>query len=352
MFLLDFQAQPLWVNLLLFGVAALGVWLAGTFLTTFADLIAERTGLGRAFVGVLLLGGATSLPELATTATAAAAGNAVLAGNNLFGGVAMQIAVLAGVDAIAMRHRAFTFVTPQPVLLMQGVLFNLLMAMALAGIAAGELLAMAAIGFWSTLLAVLYLAALYIIYQYEGKARWVPSGNVETTPKPGLAVHAQRYADMPTWRIWGYFAASSGGVLASGFLVARTGDALAVQTGLGSSFVGATLVALTTSLPEVSTTFAAVRLGAYGMAVGNILGTNSLTLALFFVADLFYRDGLIFMALPQSAAFLGALGIAVTCLYLWGLLERRDKTVLGMGIDSVAVLVLYVGGLIVLYIIR
>lgn len=75
-------------------------------------------------------------------------------------------------------------------------------------------------------------------------------------------------------------------------------------------------------------------------------------LALFFVADLFYRDGLIFMALPRSAIFLGALGIVVTCLYLWGLLERRDKTVLGMGIDSIAVLVLYLGGLVVLYFIR
>jgi cation:H+ antiporter len=162
----------------------------------------------------------------------------------------------------------------------------------------------------------------------------------------------RKYADTPRWRIWLSFAASSCGVLASGFLVARTGDALAVQTGLGSSFVGATLVAFATSLPEVSTTFAAVRFGAYGMAVANILGTNSLEVALFFVADLFYRDGLVFAALNRSALFLGALGIAVTCLYLWGLLERRDKTILGMGVDSAAVLVLYVGGMIIFSFIR
>jgi cation:H+ antiporter len=237
--MMDFHAQSVWVSLSIFVIAAGGVWLLGALLTTLADVLAERTGMGRAFAGVLLLGGATSLPEIATTATAAAAGNAVLAGHNLLGGVAMQIAVLAGVDAVALRHRALTFVTPRPVLLMQGVLLILLLAVALA-----------------------------------------------------------------------------------------------------------------TSLPEVSTTYAAVRFGAYGMAVANILGTNSLEVALFFVADLFYRDGLIFAVLNRSALFLGALGIVVTCLYLWGLLERRDKTVLGMGIDSAAVLVLYVGGMIIFSFIR
>jgi len=129
-------------------------------------------------------------------------------------------------------------------------------------------------------------------------------------------------------------------------------DVLAVQTGLGSGFVGATLVTLATSLPEVSPTFSAVRIGAYGMAVANILGTNALAIALFFLADLFYYDGLILLALDRSAIILAALGIVVTCLYLWGLLERRDHTILGMGIDSAAVLVLYTGGMVVLYLVR
>lgn len=352
---IDFQALSIWLNLIVFAVAAVGVWRIGTTLTTFADLIAERTGLGRVFVGVLLLGGATSLPELATTATAAATGNALLASSNLLGGVAMQIAVLAGVDAMAMRRQALTFVTPRPVLLMQGVLLILLLAVALAAIAAGEMLSFAAVGLWSALLAFLYLGSLYVIYRYEGQPRWEPAGVVEEpagTATDLKDASAQQYAQTPTRRIWSAFAASALGVLIGGFLVASTGDALAVQTGLGSNVVGATLVALATSLPEVSTTAAAVRLGAYGMAVANILGSNALCVALFFVADIFYRDGLIFTIVDRPAIFLGALGIVVTCCYLWGLLERRDQTVLGMGIDSAAVLLFYIGGMVLFYFMR
>ena len=106
------------------------------------------------------------------------------------------------------------------------------------------------------------------------------------------------------------------------------------------------------NLPEVSTPFAAVRIGAYRMAVANILGTNALAIALFLLADLFYDDGLILLALDRSAIFLAALGIVVTCLYLWGLLERRNHTILGMGIDSAAVLVLYTGAMVALYLVR
>lgn len=353
--LIDFQTQAVWVNAGLFALAAVGVWYAGASLTTYADVLAERTGLGRAFIGGLLLGGATSLPEIATTATAAAAGNAVLAGSNLLGGVAMQLGVLAAVDALGIRQWALTFVTPQPVLLLQGVLLILLLAVAMAAMAAGELWSVASVGGWSILLAALYLGALAVLYRYEGQPRWEPSGERAELAPPVAdlkAASVRAYRKMPTWRLWSAFGVGALGVLGSGFVVARTGDALAGQTGLGSSLVGATLVALATSLPEVSTTVTAVRLGAYSMAVANILGTNALEVALFFVADLCYRDGLIFMAVPRSAIFLGALGIVVTCCYLWGFLERRNQTVWGMGLDSAAVLVLYGSGMVVFFLIR
>jgi len=94
-----------------------------------------------------------------------------------------------------------------------------------------------------------------------------------------------------------------------------------------------------------TTNYSAVRFGAYSMAAANILGTNSLEIALFLPAELAYREGPIFDAIGPSAAFLGSMGIVVTSLYLWGILERRDKTVFGMGLDSLAVLVFYIGGL-------
>lgn len=98
--LLDFTRHPLWINLAVFAAAAV-VWLAGTKVSRYANTISERTGLGKAFVGLLLLGGVTSLPEVATVTTASLGGNAGLAVNNLLGSVAMNLVFLAYADLLA-----------------------------------------------------------------------------------------------------------------------------------------------------------------------------------------------------------------------------------------------------------
>jgi cation:H+ antiporter len=91
------------VNALIFVGAAVVVYTAGTRLATYADGIAERTHFSRVVLGVVLLGVATSLPEIATTVTAASIGNAALVSGNLFGGVSLQVVVLAIVDLVAVR---------------------------------------------------------------------------------------------------------------------------------------------------------------------------------------------------------------------------------------------------------
>lgn len=346
--LLNFTEHAVWVNAAVFAAAALGVWWAGTKLSAYVDLFAERTGIGRAFAGALMLGGATSLPEVATTLTASASGAAVLAGNNLIGGLAMQIAVLAALDAIALHGKALTFFSPQPALLMQGLMLIQLLALFIAAISCGELYTIAHVGLWPILFALAYLLALWVIYRYEDRSRWEPAGEIGQPPESARDLkdaHQEKYGELATRRVVGYFVASASAVLVGGYLVARTGEALAAQTGLGQSFIGATLVALTTSLPEVSTTWSAIRFGAYSMAAANILGTNCISVALLLPADLAFREGPIMEVLGQPSSFLAAIAIIVTGMYLWGVLERRDRTLWGMGLDSLAVLIVYVAGM-------
>ena len=197
-----------------------------------------------------------------------------------------------------------------------------------------------------------YVCSLWVIYRYEGHPRWEPRGEIAQPPESARDIkdaHQQEYKNVSNAWLVGYFAIASSIVLSGGYFVAISGEVIAEQTGMGQSFIGATLVALATSLPEVSTTYSAVRFGAYSMAAANILGTNSLEIALFLPAEIAYRDGNIMDALQPSAAFLASLGIIVTSLYLWGILERRDKTILGMGADSFAVLLVYLAGLSVFY---
>jgi cation:H+ antiporter len=309
-----------------------------------------RTKLSQAFLGMVLLGVATSLPEIATTMTGALIGNARLVAGNLLGGVALQIAILAVVDLMPVGG-ALTYFTPQPVLLFQGVMLLLLLGVALAGAAAGEPISVAGVGLTPLLLVAGYILTVRLSRGSDYLPRW------RATNEPQVASHETRDQGDPlertsSRRLYIYCGSSALIILAAGWTLAQSGDALAEQTGLGASFVGVALVAASTSLPELSTTLGAVRRGNHEMAVSNILGTNCLEVGLFFLADVVYRGRPILAALDRSALFAGTMGIVVTCIYLLGLLERRDRTVLGMGIDSLGVLLAYSAGLVVLYALR
>jgi cation:H+ antiporter len=353
--LFEFRAHPLWVNLAVFAASAGVVWVAGTRLGGYANTIANRTGIGKALVGLVLLGGITSLPEVATSASAAASGNAALAVNNLLGGVALQVAILAAADA-AVGRDALSSVVAHPVVLLQGTLKVLLLVIVAAGIVVGDV-GVGGVGVWSSMVLVGYLASLGLLHRYERRRPWVPDsqGRGESTRRGathGRAGEARRSEGRSTAHIAALTAAAALAILAAGFLLTRTGEAVAVQTGLGSSFVGAILVAAATSLPEVSTVLSAVRLREYQMAISSIFGTNLFDIVLVFLADAIYAGPPVLNEVGRFSVFASLLGVAVTTAYVAGLVERLNRTVWRMGVDSLAVLVLYVGGVVVLYSLR
>lgn len=347
---IDFHSLPMVANLGVFVAAGLVVWFAGHRLAHAVDLIGQRTGLSQAMLGLVLLGVATSLPEVATTISGALIGNPLLVTGNLFGGVALQIAVLALVDLIAVRG-ALTYVTPHPVLLFQGVMLILLLAIAMAGVAVGEPLSYGGLGLTPLILVCGYIITVRVTGSQRLLPRWKPTGHVKGVVTDGDddLVDSGERSDLNLYTTVGVLAL---GILVAGWAVSMAGDAVAQQTGLGASFVGVAFVAASTSLPELSTTLAAVRRGRHEMAVSNILGTNCLELALFFLADVAYRDGPILAATDRSGMLAAAVGMVSTCLLLLGLLERRNQTVLRMGVDSLAVLVTYGVGLVGLYYLR
>ncbi|HYE35796.1 sodium:calcium antiporter [Methylocaldum sp.] len=348
---LDFKAAPLWVGIAVFAVSAGVVWVSGTRLSGHADTIAERTGIGHAFTGLVLLGVVTSLPEAAVTVVASAAGNLELAVNNLLGGIAFGFAILAVADA-AIGRDALTSVVPDPVVMLQGSLSILLLALIAAGITVGDI-ALFGVGGWCWSVLVLYLLAVWMTHRSQGRFQWHPKGmdglqSGHRTPKADNG----KSTDTPLAGVAARTVAAGLAILIAGFFLSESGDAIATKTALGSSFVGVLLVAIATSLPEVSTVLAAVRLHRYEMAVSDIFGTNLFSVALVFLADAIHRGGPALNEVGRFAAVATLLGIVVTTLYIAGLVERRDRTIFRMGYDSLAVLATYLGGVFLLYRLR
>ena len=339
-------------NIAIFAVAATVVWMAGVRITRYANVISVRTGLGQALVGMLLLGGVTSLPEVAVAVSAAAHGEAALAVNSVLGGVAMQVAILAVAD-IAIGRKALTAVVPNPVVFLQGAFKVFLLSIVASAIVVGDV-AFLGVGLWMWLLLLLCGFAMWTLANAKARRPWrvVDDEDLEGQESQRAEAEAKRDASRNLGSTIAAAAVAAGVIVAAGYILSRTGDAIAEQTGLGESFVGAVFVAIATSLPEVSTVLTAARAGLYTMAVSDIFGTNLFDVTLLFVIDAVAGGDPVLNSAGRFSTFATIIGITVTMMFVAGIAERRDRTILRMGIDSAGVLVTYLGGLVVLYFLR
>jgi cation:H+ antiporter len=131
--------------------------------------------------------------------------------------------------------------------------------------------------------------------------------------------------------------------LGAGVALHDSGALLAQRMGLQGAIFGATFLAAATALPEISSGIAAVRLGDMQLAVGDILGGNSFQITLFLLADLLAGTPVI-VAAHHSDIWLGALGLLLTGIAAAAIVARPLRTFLWLGIDSIAMLVIYAAG--------
>ena len=139
------------------------------------------------------------------------------------------------------------------------------------------------------------------------------------------------------------FSVSALATLVAGVVLERAGDAASEQIGLSGVLFGATVLALATSLPEISTGIQAVRQGDDNLAVSDIFGGNAFLPVLFLVATVLSGKAV----LPQANAsdvYLTALAALLTLVYAVGLVFRPKRRIIGMGVDSFVVVVLYLVG--------
>jgi cation:H+ antiporter len=261
------------------------------------------------------------------------------------GGVALQVVILAIGDAV-LRQRALTFVTASSAILLQGVFCCVLLCMVIFAIVMDDVLLSFA-GAWSITIFAAAIVMLWIVSQH--RETWPSETGEAGEFEDRTEAEAARSALNP---LIVRIIVVALVILAAGYLLTRTGEALAEQTGLGSSFVGAIFVALATSLPEISTIYAIVRLKRYVMAFSDIFGTNIIDIALILLIDLTYGGPPVLNEMGDFSIFAAALGVVVTLIYLAGLIERKDRKIGRLGVDSWIVVLAYLGGVMVLYTLR
>lgn len=331
--------QSLFALFLMMAGAGALVWYAGSRLASLVAQISERTGIGDAFAGVLLLGGITSLPELATASSASLAGNPLLSLNDVLGSSSINILLLAVGDAYYGRG-ALTYQTDKPAPLMQGVLGMMLMSAVAIAISAEDVGApFLGTGVLSLTLACGCLFALRISSRFERARSW------KVVDPPAYHEEATERGDYSNRMLAGLTIAAALAIMVGGAILALTGSAIAEKSGLGSSIVGFALVGLCTSLPELSSIIGALKLHRYQLAIGDVFGTNLFNVQIIFVADLFYRGGPVLNEAGSFEVAAACLSVVMTGVFVVGMLERRDKTLWRIGVDSVLAIVVFAAGL-------
>ena len=350
----DLSLQPHWVQVGLFVSAALAVSIAGSRLARYADVISLKLHLGRAFIGMLLLGAITSLPEMTAVSTGAAYGNAPLAVNNLLGSLSINVVMIAFADA-TIRDGALSSLINDPSVLFQAMLSMIATTLVIAAmlIRTGKIFG---IGYWSAVLSGFVLVAFWSASGYRDRASLSFDLRV-STDRAGRQRESQPQHGPITRRLMEGTAVAlalrivvaSTVILASGYTLARTSEGIGRQLGMSSGLSGYLLLGITTSLPELVTILSATRLGHIDMAVGEVFGTNLFNIGLIALADVLYRRGPILNESSRFETVACLISVLLTGLYALGFMERQRRTVLRMGFDSVLVLGTYAAGLLVLH---
>jgi cation:H+ antiporter len=308
---------------------------AATKLAQYGDAIAARTGLGRLFVGTLLLAGATSLPELLTAINSFNQGVPDLAAGSLMGSNMFNMLLLAILDLLGRQARILRRVAMKHAL--TASLATLLIGMAAFFILADVDITIGHVGVDSLLLIATYIVGVRLIQSNNAAAGEAPAEPEDLAGVPRLWV-----------ALSGFGGATLILVLVSPWLVSSSRQ-IAELTGLGTGFVGTALVAVVTSLPEVATSIAAVRLGAYDLAIGNLFGSNAFNMLALGISDFFYRPGAFLSVISPAFALVALLGLMLTGLALIGNLARLERRLLFVEADALAIMIVYGAGLAFLY---
>jgi cation:H+ antiporter len=331
---------------LLFLVNAVAIVLAGAYLSRYGDQIAELSGLGRLWIGVVLMAAATSLPEIFTTMSAGWIDAPDLAAGNLFGAGLSNMLTLALIDLLYRQKRVWRQAALEHTL-------TAALAMVLTGLAAFFVMLRIevvhlGVGLESLVLPVLYLLGMRVVLRQEDMAR---RQRAQATLAEELAgAHGGGVPRREELRraVIG-FAIAAGVLLVAAPVLTQSAEQIAEETGVSSTFIGTSLVAITTSLPELVVSITAVRMGAFDLAVGNLFGSNAFNMAAFFFADLAYRQGSLLSTVSTTHALTGLWAIIMMNIGLMGIIYRAEKRFMLIEPDSLLMLVAYVLGLWLLF---
>jgi len=330
----------LWVQ---FALVTAVIVFAGVKLSVYGDVIAEKTGLGRTWVGIVMMATVTSLPELITGASSVTVFDLPnIAVGNVLGACMFNLLVIALLDSLSGP-------TPISAKAHQGQVLaagfgTLMLGVVAIGIAADrQLPALAWIGLYSVVLLLVYGIAMRMVFLFERK---------RLAELFHESAETARYQRITLKKAVICYALNAALVIAAAAYLPRLADEIATATGLGRTFVGSIFVAIVTTLPELVVSVAAVKIDATDLMFGNLLGSNMFNLCILALDDLLYVKGPLLAEAAAAHLVMANAAMAMTAIAIIGLTYRVSRKRLLFAWDSWSLLVIYLFTVSLIYTLR
>lgn len=342
---------PLPLLVLIFLCAAAIIWVAGIHLSKTTDILASRWGLGEALGGLIMLAIVTNLPEIAITISGALSGNLHIVTGNILGGIAIQTVVLVVLDFKCGQHGLpLSYKSASLNLVLEALLVLGILTLAVMGTQLPKDLVIGRFAPAGILIALMWIIGLWLIGKSQHDLPWHGDGtapNAQPETK-GHSKHkknkkAQKKNIRTTFTL-SVFIGCAIATLICGIALEKSGSLIADQIGMNGIVFGAVVLAAATALPELSTGITSIQLNDYKLAVSDIFGGNAFLPVLFLFATLISGNAVLPTA-GNTDIYLAGLGMLLTTIYSVGLIFRPKQKIIGIGIDSFVVLILYIIGI-------
>ena len=332
--------------------AATAVWFAGIRLSHATDVLSKHYGLGQALGGLILLAIVTNLPEIAITFSGALKGDVSIAVGNILGGIALQTVVLVILDAWGLGGKiGLTYSASSLILVLEGVTVIAVLTVTVMGTQLPQSLIFLHLTPAGVTITAVWVAGLWLVNHARKGLPWKDLGDAPGGQDTAAGGEKSKVASKPKMkpkRAQAVFGIGAAVTLICGVLLETSGEAIAKHIGMSGVLFGATVLAATTSLPEVSTGLASMKLGDHKLAISDIFGGNAFLPTLFLLATLVSGKAVLPHA-QKTDIYLTGLGMLLTAVYVVGLIFRPQRQIARMGLDSLTVLMVYAVGILGLF---
>jgi cation:H+ antiporter len=306
------------------------LWFFCNKLSDIVDFIDQEFKLGNAFGGTIILSVVTNLPEIAITINGAINGNTDLAIGNILGGIVIQTFLLVIFDFSARKQKKpLSTLTSSKTSLLQGLFLIVILATVVIGRQMKESLIFASTTPPELGILVVWILSILVIKKLQDPDQ---AKEPQEQPKQNKLTRTKAL-------VWLF--AISIIVLVFGVLLESTSNSIASHLGINGILFGATILAFVTSLPELSGGLAFVKNKNYTPIISDIFGGNAFLPVLFLPATIITGKAV----LPEAGKidiYLTVVAIIMTSIYLMGMVITLPHKIKGLGIDSWAVLMIYI----------